>query len=394
MGAAALSATLLAQTAYADDDDSVAEAREKAAATTERVAEVKEQVDKLYREAGSATQDYNAAKEAAESQQKQVNKLLDRAAAATDEVNEARRTLGRFASAQYRHGNASETATLLLVDDPQSYFDLTYKLQRLTGQQQHALDQYTERQSSAAEKRTEATAALTELEEQQETLQTQKETVQGKLATARNLLAGLNEEETEQLAELERLEREEAERKAEERRKERERKEREEREAAERAERERQEREAAEQEERESAEQEEVPQDPPAADPPPPAADPGDEYAAKAAKVIAFAEGQLGKPYVWGATGPGSYDCSGLTQAAWREAGVQLPRVTYDQVNFGNRVSRSDMRPGDLVFFYSDVSHVGIYIGDGQMIHASRPGDVVKVESIDYMPFHSAVRPA
>jgi cell wall-associated NlpC family hydrolase len=410
---------MLAQTARADDDpDPVAEAQEQAAATAERVAEVKERVDRLYREAGSATQEYNAAKEATDAQQEVVNTVLGEAAQAADEVNAARRTLGQFAAAQYRHGNASETATLLLVDDPQSFFDLSYKLDRLTGQQQHALDQYTERQGAAAQKRAEATTALEELEESQGTLQEQKETVQGKLSTARELLAGLNEEETAQLAELERLEREEAERKAEERRLEREQREREEAEEAaaaaaeaERLEQERLEQERLEQEQREQEEAEAeqpAPEDPepePEPDPEPepepepqpdPEPDPGPEdgYAAKAELVLAFAEKQLGKPYVWGAAGPSTYDCSGLTQAAWREAGVDLPRVTYDQVEFGTRVSRSDMLPGDLVFFYDDVSHVGIYIGDGQMIHAPRPGDVVKVESIDYMPFHSAVRPA
>lgn len=390
VGAAALSATLLAQTARADDDgDPIAEAREQAAATAERVAEVKKQVDRLYREAGSATQEYNAAKEAADEQQEVVDGLLTEAAEAAEEVNEARRTLGQFATAQYRHGNASETATLLLVDDPQSFFDLSQKLDRLTGQQQIALDRFTARSNAAAQKRAEAATALETLEERQGTLQEQKETVQGKLSDARELLAGLTEEETAQLAELERLEREEAERKAEERRLEQERREREERERREQEEQEQREREEEAEEEAEEPPADPAPEDPPPADPPP-----ADGYAAKAEKVLAFAEAQLGKAYVWGATGPATYDCSGLTQAAWREAGVELPRVTYDQVNFGTRVSRSEMLPGDLVFFYDDVSHVGIYIGDGQMIHASRPGDVVKVESIDYMPFHSAVRPA
>ncbi|WP_338315553.1 C40 family peptidase, partial [Streptomyces bohaiensis] len=121
---------------------------------------------------------------------------------------------------------------------------------------------------------------------------------------------------------------------------------------------------------------------------------PGSDYSAKAATVLAFAERELGKPYVWGGTGPSGWDCSGLTQAAWRAAGVELPRVTYDQVNVGTRVSQSELLPGDLIFFYPGVTHVGIYVGDGQMIHAPRPGDVVKVEAIRVMPFHSAVRPA
>ncbi|MEU3072499.1 C40 family peptidase, partial [Streptomyces laurentii] len=103
---------------------------------------------------------------------------------------------------------------------------------------------------------------------------------------------------------------------------------------------------------------------------------------------------QIGKPYVWGATGPSSYDCSGLTQAAWRAAGVTLPRTTWDQVKVGTRVATADLQPGDLVFFYDDISHVGIYIGGGKMIHAPKPGAYVREESIYYMPIYGSVRPA
>ncbi|MEU8353483.1 C40 family peptidase, partial [Streptomyces sp. NPDC048845] len=112
----------------------------------------------------------------------------------------------------------------------------------------------------------------------------------------------------------------------------------------------------------------------------------------KAQQAIDFARSQIGKPYVWGASGPNSYDCSGLTQAAWKAAGVSLPRTTYDQVETGTTVGKAAMRPGDLIFFYDDISHVGLYIGDGQMIHAPKPGANVRVESVDTMPFHSAVR--
>jgi len=113
--------------------------------------------------------------------------------------------------------------------------------------------------------------------------------------------------------------------------------------------------------------------------------------------AIEFALGEVGKPYVWGATGPDSYDCSGLTQAAWKAAGVSLPRTTYDQVNAGTTVSLTDAQPGDLIFFYDDISHVGIYIGNGMMIHAPKPGAYVREESIYYAGssiIHSVVRPA
>ena len=120
-------------------------------------------------------------------------------------------------------------------------------------------------------------------------------------------------------------------------------------------------------------------------------------YAAKAAKAVAFARAQVGKPYVWGAAGPGSYDCSGLTQAAWKAACVTLPRATTDQVDAGTTVSLDDAQPGDLVFFHDDISHVGLYVGDGMMIHAPKPGAYVREESIFYggtSIIHSVVRPA
>ncbi len=109
--------------------------------------------------------------------------------------------------------------------------------------------------------------------------------------------------------------------------------------------------------------------------------------------MVQFAYSQLGKPYVWGATGPSGYDCSGLTGAAYRAAGVQLPRVSQSQWNAGSRIARADLQPGDLVFFYGDLHHVGLYIGDGRMIHAPRTGKNVEVLPIDAMPYVGAVRP-
>ena len=94
---------------------------------------------------------------------------------------------------------------------------------------------------------------------------------------------------------------------------------------------------------------------------------------------------QRGKPYVWAAAGPDSFDCSGLVMYAYAAAGVSLPHSSRMQAGIGQSVSRDQLQPGDLVFFYSPISHVGIYIGNGQMVHAPTSGDVVKVSSIDVM---------
>jgi cell wall-associated NlpC family hydrolase len=96
--------------------------------------------------------------------------------------------------------------------------------------------------------------------------------------------------------------------------------------------------------------------------------------------VVTFAKAQVGKPYVYGAAGPGSYDCSGLTMRAYEQVGISLGHYTGEQLQRGRPVGRGELRPGDLVFPSSE--HVGIYIGDGMMIHAPKPGDHVKVGSV------------
>lgn len=112
----------------------------------------------------------------------------------------------------------------------------------------------------------------------------------------------------------------------------------------------------------------------------------------RAATAVAFARAQLGKPYVYGATGPGSYDCSGLTGAAWAAAGVHLPRTSQAQYGAGSPVSRSQLQPGDLVFFYG-LGHVGIYVGGGMVIHAPKPGQTVRYAPVSSMPYVGARRP-
>jgi hypothetical protein len=120
-------------------------------------------------------------------------------------------------------------------------------------------------------------------------------------------------------------------------------------------------------------------------------------YGGKAAKALAFARAQIGKPCVWGATGPDSYDSSSLTQAAWRAAGVSLPRTVHGQATAGTAIPLTDIQFGDLIFFHDNVSHVGFYTGNGMMIHAPSPGASIREESIFFAgqkAIHSALRPA
>ncbi|MCT4355718.1 NlpC/P60 family protein [Streptomyces sp. Je 1-79] len=338
------------------------------------VEEIQKKVDDLYRQAGTATQEYNRAKETTDQQRRKVDGLLDDVAKRTDEINESRRALGSYAAAQYRAGAVGPTAALIFADSPQSYFDQTHLMDRLTERQRSAVTDYEGKRLAAAKQRAEATKSLETLTESQATLRTTKQTVQRKLGEARTLLARLTAEEKARLEELERKRQAEARRKAE---------------AQAKAEAEARAAEAERRRQAEAAQEQQQPAQPPAN-----GGSSGSTYAAKAEKALSFARAQIGKPYVWGATGPSSYDCSGLTQAAWKAAGVDLPRTTWDQVEVGTRVATADLLPGDLVFFYDDISHVGLYIGGGKMIHAPKPGANVREESIYYMPIYGSIRPA
>ncbi|OIK04823.1 C40 family peptidase [Streptomyces monashensis] len=128
-----------------------------------------------------------------------------------------------------------------------------------------------------------------------------------------------------------------------------------------------------------------------------PSPTPESSRAARAATAIAFARGQIGKPCVWGAMGPGSYDCSSLTQAAWRSAGVTLPRAAHEQARAGAPVTLAGAEPGDLVLFFDDDRHVGLHVGGGMMVHAPGPGSTIREESIygaGEAAIHRIVRPA
>ncbi|MFF3252412.1 NlpC/P60 family protein [Actinacidiphila glaucinigra] len=329
------------------------------------ITEVKAQVDKLFHQAEAATERYNGAKEQTERQRTRADALLDQVARKTETLNSARRTIGEYAAAQYRGGGLDGTTTFLLTSDPQQFLDQAHLMDRLSDRQEHALETFRSEQAETAAKRSEAVESLQKLTEAQQRLNAEKTAVKQKLAAAQKLLNSLTAQEKARLAALEKKRQEEAAEKA-----------------AEIAAKEKAAQEAAAKESGSSAGSSGS------------TAPASGTYAAKAAKAIEFARAQLGKPYVYGATGPNSYDCSGLTQAAWGAAGVSIPRVTYDQVDFGSRVSADQLQPGDLVFFYSDITHVGLYIGGGRMIHAPHTGSVVKIAPITEMPIYGYARMA
>ncbi|WP_030750094.1 C40 family peptidase [Streptomyces griseus] len=328
-------------------------------------AQVRAEVDRLYEEAEAATERYNGAKERADAARASYDELRDEAARRTDRLNTARRALGAVATAQYRSGGLDPAVQLALTSDPDEYLERAALAEKAGDRQTAAVTAVRRELAALGQLRAESSGRLTALRGHEAELRRQKAAVLGKLTAARELLARLTAEERARY-------------------------------------------EAA-----VAAREGTAPTAAAGARPGTPAAgtatalapgaradrSSGDRApvaapAGRASAAISFARAQLGKPYVWGATGPAGYDCSGLTQAAWRAAGVSLPRTTYTQINAGRRVSRSELAPGDLVFFYSGISHVGLYIGGGQMIHAPRPGAPIRVAPIDEMPFAGATRVA
>lgn len=323
------------------------------------IAEVKAKVDSLTHQAEVATETYNGAKEATDRQSRKVNTLLEQVAQKTQSLNDARRQLGQLAAAQYRSGGDDTTTRYLMSGNPQDLVDQLHLTGVLADRQKAAVESYRTQQAAAAQQRMQAAQSLASLTAQQAKLRAAKATVQTKLSEAQKLLNSLTAQEKARLAALAAQQEREAQARA-----------------AALAAKEKAAQEAA----AKAAAKTGTPTTP-------------SSNSTVAQQAIAFARNQLGKPYVWGATGPDSYDCSGLTQAAYKAAGISLPRTTWEQVKVGTRVSEADLQPGDLIFFYSDISHVGLYIGNGEMIHAPHTGTVVKIAPITEMPFYGAVRP-
>jgi cell wall-associated NlpC family hydrolase len=308
-------------------------------------AQVKARVDTLYREAEAATEKYHGAKEEADAAQRRLSALQDQTARRQVRLDAARNALGSIAAAQYRDGAIAPAWQLALSSDPDRYLDGAALAERAGDRQAAAVSRVRRQLREIERLRGAARVEVQSLRSRQAELRRQKRTVTGKLDEARRLLARLTPRQRAEVTTA-------------------------------------------------GAPAGHVSRS--AADPREPLERAGSVPApgGRAAVAVAYAYGKLGSPYVWGATGPNAFDCSGLVQAAYRAAGLSLPRTSYAQINAGRRVSRSELRPGDLVFFYPGISHVGIYVGGGRMIHAPNPSAPVRLAPIDQMPFAGATRVA
>ncbi|OIK29355.1 C40 family peptidase [Streptomyces malaysiense] len=309
------------------------------AAPSEKLSkdQVKSKVDKLYEQAEQATEKYDGAKEKQQKLQKEISTIQDNVARGQEDLNKLRDGLGSLATAQYRSGGIDPSVQLFLSSNPDDFLDKASTLDQLSSQQVDALRKIQSKQRELAQERSEATEKLKDLADTRTELGNKKKEVQGKLAAAQKILNSLTAKEKADLAAQQQ-----------------------------RA-------------DRSSSERVNLGDAPPAS--------------GRAAAAFAAAQGQLGKPYVYGATGPSSFDCSGLTSYAYAQAGVSIPRTSEQQANIGTRIySQSQLKVGDLVFFYGDIHHVGLYAGNGQVLHAPHTGAVVRYEAMSDMPFQFGVR--
>ncbi|MFI6012190.1 NlpC/P60 family protein [Streptomyces sp. NPDC051243] len=300
--------------------------------------EVRKQVELLYEEAEAPTEEYNGIREKQKELQREAERARERLARKQQEINELREKIGPLAAAQYRSGGIDPSVELFLSGDPDDYLHQAEMLDRTSSRQADALRAMQSMQRELAQERAIVQEQLQDLEETRAKAKEKKDEVQGKLAEARKLLNSLT--------------------------------------AAQRAKME------ADQE-REDA----------AAGVSDSAATYNGPASGRAKVALDFAYAQLGKPYEWGSTGPDSYDCSGLTGASWRAAGVSLPRTVKQQYDAGRKVARSDLQPGDIIYWYNDNQHNGMYVGNGKAIHAPRTGKNIEIVPLDSMPFFAASRP-
>ncbi|GLW72963.1 hypothetical protein Kpho02_52620 [Kitasatospora phosalacinea] len=300
--------------------------------------EVKAQVDKLLEEQEQAAEKYNGAKERADQLRKQAADLQDQVARGQEQLTELASGLSAVAADQYRQGGVDPSMQLMLSSNPDQYLTKASSFDQAASTQADTLKSLKDQQRRLDQQKQEAAQVLSELDSQTQALNDAKNDVNSKLAEAQKLLAKLS--------------------------------------AADRA--------AILQGGGGSASRSSSRVDPSTLP----------QASGYAATAVAAALGKQGSPYVWGATGASTFDCSGLMVWAYKQAGVSLPRTSQSQGSYGVNVGTDwhNAQPGDLVVYYSDRHHVGMYIGNGLVVHAPRTGDVVKTMKVDTLPISTIRR--
>jgi peptidoglycan DL-endopeptidase CwlO len=301
--------------------------------------DVRSRVSSLYVQAEKATQQYDAANERAAALRRQLSATQDVLAGRQQAVNRMSDALAVISGAQYRDGGVDPALALLLSADPADYLARASDLARADGIEAGRLERLRAATRSLEQERATATGELSRLDAITAQLATRKRAVADALGRARRLLGTLTTAQREAIGyggtDGTRT----------------------------------------------------------AADGPLPDLPDLPAPSERAAAAVAAVRSVLGAPYAWGATGPSSFDCSGLMLWAYRHAGVALPRTSQEQLNAGPHVPLSQARPGDLVVYRSDASHVGMYVGGGEVVHAPYPGARVRYDPVNMLPIDAVVRP-
>ncbi|MER6131456.1 NlpC/P60 family protein [Streptomyces sp. NPDC001815] len=306
------------------------------------VAELLAELQRLYREAEEATEAYNTTEEELKRRRAEVAKLNGRLAAARLSLQDSRGAAGRLARQQYQGtSEISSYVRLLLARNPQHALDQGQVIRQVSQERAGTVERLagSERRTDGLARR--ARAALDVQLTLTERRKKDRDLVRKRLGDVEELLASLTAEQLARVAELEKADVAEAQ----------------------------------------------------------------DELVASGAlsstrrptrqgdEALRYAVEQIGKPYEWGAEGPDSYDCSGLTSQAWDSAGHTIPRTSQEQWARLPRVELAELRPGDLVVYFPEATHVAMYLGDGMVVQAPRPGARIKVSPIAANPVLGAVRP-
>ncbi|MEU2668000.1 NlpC/P60 family protein [Streptomyces sp. NPDC007164] len=322
---------------------SPSDARSAAAkAPKKSLEEVRKEIDDLYRKAGAATDAYNLAEEKAEKQSGEIVKLARATVVGQSRIAELKSQAGAQAREQYRTGGLPPGAQLMLSDDPQLFLDGVNRVREGQHAAQGVLGELTRTQQDLETYTKDASTNWKKLEANRIKQAKAKKKINAQIAAAKKLESRLKKEERARLLKLE----------------------------------------------QEAAYKQQTAWLSSGA-----LKDINREASARGKEAVAFATAQIGKPYVWGAEGPRSYDCSGLTSQAWAAAGRPIPRTSQEQWRLLPHIAIKDMRPGDLIIYHSDASHVGMYIGDGAIIHAPRPGRNVTLAGAGSMQILGVVRP-
>ncbi|GAA3843709.1 C40 family peptidase [Streptomyces coacervatus] len=333
-------------TAFANSSRTPSPSTSPSASTTPAAGKdleaIREKLDRLYHDAAVATDSYNAAEEKAQQQSAAIVDLAKKIVEEQQKLDELKQRAGAAAAAQYRTGGLPDEAQLLLSRDPQEFLDGAGRALQGERATRNLITEMTRTQDDLKQYAADAADQWKKLEAGRKAKDAARKKIKKEIAAAEKLEGRLEKAEKERLAKLEQ-------------------------EAALKA---------------QTA-----------------WLDSGilDEISGKASeqgkRAVEFATAQIGKPYEWGAEGPETYDCSGLTSQAWADAGHAIPRTSQEQWKQLKHVDIKDMRPGDLIIYFDDASHVGMYIGDGAIVHAPRPGRTVTITGAGSMPILGVVRP-